>query len=99
MKLLTQTVASFLLVGALAGPAFAENETRNFSDNQIVITSPDGIMTRMNVADAAMLDMMMKEATPMTSGVLVMMHGGRMYTMTDHKMPNGKMMSDILAGK
>ena len=46
-----------------------------------------------------MMDMMVKEAAPMEAGTVMMMHNGKMYMMKDHKMPNGKMMSEILAGK
>lgn len=101
MKYLTHTMASLALLGALVGPAFGQGEGRAdpFSDNQIVMTTTSGGVIRTKMTDAAMIDMMVKEATPMTSGVVMMMHGGKMYTMTDHKMPNGKMMSDIVAGK
>jgi hypothetical protein len=49
--------------------------------------------------DPAIREMMMKDAMPMTTGVMMMMHGGRMYTVTDKKMPNGKMLSDMVMSK
>jgi len=100
MKYITKVIASLALLGALAGPAFAAGEGGPgiYGENQVVVTLPSGNV-QTKTADAAMMDMMMKEAAPMASGIVMMMHGGKMYFMTDHKMPNGKMMSDIVAGK
>jgi hypothetical protein len=46
------------------------------------------------MADKAMMDMMMRGATPLRPGTTVMMHGGKMYMIPDRKMSNGRMLSE-----
>jgi hypothetical protein len=64
----------------------------------MIMPSATGMLITKPI-DPAIREMMMKDAMPMTTGVMMMMHGGRMYTVTDKKMPNGKMLSDMVMSK
>jgi len=43
-----------------------------------------------------MLDDMTKGLTPLADNAMVVMHNGKFYLVLDHKMPNGKMLSEML---
>lgn len=102
MRICNQAVMSLACVGALVSPAFAQGDLGglpSYTDDLVTMTSPTGTVIQKRMTDRAMMDMMVKEAAPMEAGTVMMMHNGKMYMMKDHKMPNGKMMSEILAGK
>lgn len=100
MNLLKPTIVSLALMGTFATFAFAQSESPSlYQDNTLTMTSTSGKVMMMTVADKAMADMMMKGAMPMTKGVMMMMHGGKMYIVHDRKMPNGKMLSDSMMSK
>lgn len=100
MSYFKQIIVSVAFVGALASPAFAQGggEGTMFMDETMLMATPNGAVVKKPM-DKAMQEMMMKEAMPMTAGVMMMMHDGKMYMVTDKKMSNGKMMSDMVMGK
>jgi hypothetical protein len=53
-------------------------------------------MVRKALSKDIIAKIMNNGAMPMTGGVLFMMHGGKMYMVGDHKMPDGSMMSDLV---
>jgi len=97
MKLLKHALAAAVLMASFAPLAHAQGETPDptYGDNVMTFTKPDGSVARKTITDAAMAKMMTEGAMPMTAGHVMMMHGGKMYSMPDHMMPNGKMMSDM----
>lgn len=97
MKMLKNAIAAAVLIASFAPLAFAQGETpdRTFGENTMTFTKPDGSVASKTITDAAMAKMMTEGAMPMTTGHVMMMHGGKMYSMPDHMMPNGKMMSDM----
>ncbi len=100
MQFFKQAIASLALMGALASPAFAEGQARSaLTENTMLMTTPSGEVVQMNITDPAMKDLMMKDAMPMTDHVMMMMHGGKMYMVHDKKMPDGKMLSDMMMTK
>ncbi len=100
MSLLKHTIASLALMGAFAASAFAQSESPPlYQDDTLTMTSTSGKVMAMKMTDKAMADMMMKDAMPMNQGVMMMMHGGKMYTVQDKKMPDGKMLSEHMMSK
>ena len=92
-------VFGFALLCSLASPAFAQGIPQVLTDlkeGTVLMVSPTGKVTIMQPNNKEAADMMMKEATKMTTGMMIMMHGGQMYSVHDKKMPNGKMMSDMM---
>jgi hypothetical protein len=98
MNYLRNLVIGLTLIGALAAPARAQGDGAIFMEGQMIMPSATGMLITKPI-DPAIREMMMKDAMPMTTGVMMMMHGGRMYTVTDKKMPNGKMLSDMVMSK
>ncbi len=94
-------IISLVLIGTVAGPAFAAGEggASSLQNNTLLMTTPSGAIVQKMVMDQAMADMMVKDAMPMTAGVIHMMHGGKMYMVTDKKMPDGKMLSEFMMTK
>jgi hypothetical protein len=97
MKMLKITFAAAVLMAISAPLAFAGGETPDstFGENTMTFTKPDGSVAQKTITDAAMAKMMTDGATPMMVGHVMMMHGGKMYSMPDHMLSNGKMMSDM----
>jgi len=93
-------IASLLMLGGLATPAFAQGETpdKPYGSGVMTFTTPEGAIMRKTVPPATMAEMT-KGAMPMTTGTMMMMHEGKMYMLPDRKMPDGKMMSDMAMGK
>jgi hypothetical protein len=101
MKVWTKTIASLALIGTFALPAFAQGgaEGTMFTNDTVLMVTPSGQIMRRQMTDAAMSEMMIKEATPMTAGTMIMMHGGKMYMLPDKKMSDGKMISEKMMMK
>ena len=97
MKLLKSTIAAAVLTASFTSLAVAQGEKADptFGENIMTFTKPDGTVARKTITDAEMAKMMTQGATPMSAGHVMMMHGGKMYSMPDHMMPNGKMMSEM----
>jgi hypothetical protein len=96
MKVWTKTIACLAVIGTFATPVFAQGgaEGTMFTNDTVLIVTPSGQIMRRQMVDAAMSEMMIKDATPMTAGTMIMMHGGKMYMVSDKKMPDGKMISE-----
>ena len=101
MKFFKHAIASLVLMGSLVSPVFAQGETPDstFGDNVMTFTTPTGKTVKKTMPPSVMADLVTKGAMPMTAGVMMMMHQGKMYMMNDQKMPDGKMMSDMAMGK
>ena len=101
MTYFKHAIACFVLASCLASPVFAQGENRDatYGENVVTFTTPGGTVVRKTVPANVMADMMTKGPMPMTQGVMMMMHQGKMYMVNDHKMPDGKMMSDMVMGK
>jgi hypothetical protein len=78
----------------------------------LLIVWPDGTAGTFEVSDAKTLDTAMTGATPMTDGtptppastraggvVMVLIEGGKAYSIPDRKMDNGKMMSENVSNR
>lgn len=98
MKIFKSALASAALVASFAPLAHAQGERPDstYGDNTMTFTKPDGSVIRKTITDDEMAKMMTQGATPMAAGHVIMMHGGKMYSMPDHRMANGKMMSEML---
>ena len=100
MNFLTSAIAGLAVIGALASPAFAQGEggraLAELPDSTFVLVTPGGKMMERKITDPAMAKMMMKDATPMTAGTMMMMHGGKMYMVPDQKMSDGRMLSEMM---
>ena len=99
MNCFKHLVASVALMGALAGPACAQGESAGITNDTATFISPSGAVFNKKITDTAMQNRMMEHAMPMTAGVMMMMHGGKMYHVPDKKMPDGKMLSDMMMAK
>lgn len=100
MRYLARSLASFALVAGLATSALAQGEGGrpevNFKPETFRLVMPDGKVVEKKMTDQHMKEMMANGAMPMTAGVIMMMHDGKMYMVQDKKMPNGKMLSDVM---
>ena len=98
MKIWTTTIATAALIATLASPAYAQGggEGANFMDDTMLMTTPSGKVIRKQVTDPKMSEMMMQGAMPMTAGTMMMMHGGKMYTVPDRKMPDGTTLHEMM---
>ena len=98
MNLTKKTLVLTVLMASFSPLAFAQGESRDstYGENVMTFTKPDGSVARATITDAEMAKMMVQGATPMATGHVMMMHGGKMYSMPDHRMPNGKMMSEMV---
>lgn len=97
---LKYVIASLLILGSLASPAFAqgENADRPYGSGTWTFTTPSGEVTRRTLTPAMTAELT-KDASPMTVGTMMVMHDGKMYIVLDKKMANGKMLSDMAMGK
>ena len=105
MKLLRTAALGLGLFGAasLAPAAFAPTafagesvEVSNLAPSTILMISPTGKVSSMKMTDKMMMDMAMKEGTPLTGNVMLLMTDGKLYLMQDKMMPNGKMLSEFI---
>jgi hypothetical protein len=97
MRVFKQAVVGLAMLGALAAPAIAAEGGEGhwqLTDGMVITTLPNGAVVQKKVTDATTAATLMKEATPLAAGVMIMMHDGKVYMITDKKMPNGKMLSE-----
>ena len=89
-------IAAALLTALGGGAALAQGAPPGSPswENTVLMVSPDGSVVQKRVTDRAMMDTMMRGATPMRPGTMVMVHGGKMYMIPDKKMSNGRMLSE-----
>ena len=103
MKFLRTAALGLGLFGAAAiapfiPTAFAGEsvEVSNLAPSTILMISPTGKVSSMKMTDKMMMDMAMKEGTPLTGNVMLLMTDGKLYLMQDKMMPNGKMLSEVI---
>jgi hypothetical protein len=98
MKYLTGSIATLTLVAAFAISAFAQPGGRGGPlsvEDTLRLYTPDGKVTETKLTDDRIKKMLANGAMPVTQGGMIMMiHGGKMYMVQDKKMPDGKMLSD-----
>ena len=102
MEFFRRAIMGLALAGALAAPAIAAEGGEGswkLTDSMVILTMPNGAVTQKKVTDASTSAMLMKEAKPLAAGVMIMMHDGRVYMITDTKMANGKMLSEQAMGQ
>ena len=87
-------IATIALLGAIASPAFAESPQE--IEGKLTAYHTSGAVAQMTVTNKTMLDDMTKGLTPLADNAMVVMHNGKFFLVLDHKMPNGKMLSDML---
>ncbi len=92
---LLKTLAFTLVAGsALVSGAFAM-EPMMMKDGQAMVVMPDG-KSMMMESDMKMMDMAMKNATPVSEGMIFFMQDGKLMMTKDVKMEDGKMMSESM---
>jgi hypothetical protein len=98
---LKASMLGFVVLCAFAMSAFAmpANAAETMKNGEMMMVTPDGKMTTMQMNDKNTMEMMRKEGKPMMNGMMIMMEGGKMYMMEDKKMSDGKMMSDMMMKK
>ncbi len=102
MSFFRQAIVGLALMGALAAPALAAEGGEGgwqLTNSMVIVTMPNGAVTQKKITDATKAAMLMKDARPVTAGVILMMHDGKLYMTTDTKMANGKMLSDEAVGQ
>ncbi len=87
-------IAGALMFGTFIVPASAND--RDPMDGSITIFTKTG-MSQMMVSDAAMLDEIVKGAEVIDDHSMIVNHNGKMYIVKDHKLGNGRMISDVLS--
>ena len=80
---------------ALSGPVLAQGEGMMQNDT-VMMFMPDGRMVTRKMTDQAMITSMVQKGKPLTAGQILVMSGGKVYIVDDSKMPDGKMISEIL---
>lgn len=96
MSLLKSTLLALATAAALTGPAMAQGEGSTLRDTQVLVVMTDGRMTTRTVADKAALDAMVQKGRQVGAGQILVMTGGKLYVVEDHRMPNGTMASDFM---
>ena len=96
MAYMRSTILALAAACALATPALAQGEGATLRDGSVMVVMPNGRMMTRAVTDRAMLDAMVQKGKQLTAGQMLVMSGGKLYIVEDYKMPDGKMMSDIL---
>jgi hypothetical protein len=94
MTKLKKTIAAIALLGAFTTPVFAEGPQE--IEGKFTVYHRTGAIEQMTVTDKTMLDDITKSATPLPDNAMVVMHNGTFYLVQDHKMPNGKFISDMI---
>ena len=89
-------IAATLLTALGGGAALAQGAPPGSPswENTVLMVSPEGSVVQKRVTDRAMMDAMMRGATPTRPGTMVMVHGGKMYVIPDKKMSSGRMLSE-----
>ena len=83
-------------VCALSSPVLAQGEGGKMTNGSIMVIMADGRTHARMMTDQPMIDSMVKQGKPLAAGQIVVMSGGKMYVVDDHKMADGKMMSEVL---
>jgi hypothetical protein len=90
----------FCSVFALHGAAFAQGEGNfpPFPENGVVFITQNGTYTRKTLSNAEVDALMKQSATPVPTGVLLLRHDGKLYMVPDHRMSDGRMVSEMVMG-
>jgi hypothetical protein len=90
----------FCSVYASYGAAFAQGESNfpPFPENGVVFITQNGSYTRKTLSNAEMDSLMKQSATAVPTGVLLLRHDGKLYMVHDHKMSDGRMVSEMVMG-
>ena len=100
MSTIKSTALGLIIACAFTVPALAADTEMgmhmDMKEGAMMMMTPDGKIMTMDKPDQMVSDMMMKDGGPMTSNMMMMMHDGKMMIMKDRKMPDGKMMSDMM---
>jgi hypothetical protein len=100
MKHLKPAAFALLATMAFAAPALAQGaEGGMMRENEFRIVMSDGHTRTATMTDAKTMAEVMKHATPVASGQIVFMHGGKMYSVQDMKMPDGRLLSEHLGSR
>jgi len=91
-KLLVGSVVAISIVGS----ALAQEESALQERNVYIFMN--GKMVHMAVGEATHA-MIMKDFKPLADGTMIYVSGGKLYTATDKKMSDGKMLSTMIFGK
>lgn len=95
MSNLKNLVAGVLLLGTLAAPAFAATDRVDPMEGVVIMMSKGGI-TQTMVSDSKTLDQIVQGAKEIDANSIVVSHNGKMFLVTDHKMPDGRMISTLI---
>ena len=99
MVAFNRLLLGLVLATAFSVPVFAASN----EPGTLLILWPDGTAAAFEITDQKTLDTAMTNATPTTSAsttdradgvVMLMIEGGKAYSVPDKKMDNGKMMSE-----
>ena len=76
----------------------ADNQIHPFAflESLTMVIMPDGRAMHRQITDPSMTAMIMKNAKPMTTGMILFMHDGKIYTARDERASNGKMLSAMI---
>jgi hypothetical protein len=89
-------IAAMALLFAFAAPAFAESE--RMTEGSVTVFMKTGATAIMHVTDKAMLDDITRGAVQLDDHAMLVMHDGKLFLVADHKMANGKLISEALMG-
>jgi hypothetical protein len=93
--------AGLCAVFASCNTALAQGESNNppFPENGVVFITQNGSVTHKTLSNAEMEKLMQQGATQIPTGVLLLRHDGKLYMVTDHKMGDGRMVSEMAMGR
>jgi|EndMetStandDraft_8_1072994.scaffolds.fasta_scaffold46308_2 hypothetical protein len=94
MTLVNTMLVATIAALALAVPASAQ-DAQDLPDRTALMRDSSGKMMRMKVSDKAHAEIM-KRARPLRSNTMIYMSGGKLYSVTDRKMPDGMMLRDAV---
>ena len=85
----------FCSVFASHGAAFTQGESNfpPFPENGVVFITQNGTYTRKTLSNVTL---MQQSATAVPTGVLLLRHDGKLYMVPDHRMNDGRMVSEMV---
>ena len=89
-------LAAITVVTAHGEPSSAV-QVFHLANDQVLVVSPDGKVTQVHVASPEMQQEIMKTAKPMSGGTILMSHGDAIFSVPDHMMDDGNMLSEKIA--
>ena len=98
MNSLKPVMFAALAAIAFAAPALAQGEGRMAPQTGMIV-DPGGRMTNHTVTDKMIMDEVIKNGKVISGAHIYVNHEGKMYMVDDHKMADGKMMSEHMRTK